>query len=207
MGVWRERILPRMVAWGMKGEVFAKERAQLVPRARGRVLELGFGAGLNLPFYGDEVEELVALEPARVNERLAAERVAEARFPVRFVAGSAGKGARLPLEGASFDTVLSTWTMCSIEDLGAALAEARRALRPGGRLLFVEHGLAPSPRVARWQRRLTPFQRRWAGGCRLDRRIDRAVLEAGFALEELEQHALEGPRILTWTYRGVARPG
>lgn len=206
MGLWREQLFPRLAAWGMRGATFAEQRARIVPLARGRVLELGFGAGLNLPFYGREVAELVALEPLAVNRDLAAARVRAAPFPVRFVLGAAGEGGEDLLEPASFDCVVSTWTMCSIERLDRALSRVRGLLRPGGALCFVEHGLAPAPRTALWQRRLTPLQRRVAGGCRLDRAIGRELEAAGFVLDELEELTLAAPRVLGWTYRGVARP-
>lgn len=203
MGVYTERILPRLLHVAMRGRPFAAERPRCVAGARGRVLEVGFGSGLNLPFYGPRVQEVLALEPCEEALRLARPAIERAPFPVRALAPVEGG---LPLANGSIDTAVSTWTFCTISDLGALLAELRRVLSADGELRFLEHGLAPSPRTARWQRRLDPLQQRLAGGCRLTRRIDRLVADAGFELVEIEQYALPGPRVWSWTYRGIARP-
>ena len=204
MGLWRDHVLPRCVARAMAGEDVAAERRKCVPRAHGRVVEVGFGAGLNLPHYdAARVEELLAVEPALVNRKLAAERIAAAGFPVRYT-GLVGE--ELPLEDASVDCVVSTWTLCTIADPARALGEMRRVLRPDGELLFLEHGLAEDDRTARWQRRLDPLQRIWAGGCHLSRPIDELVRAAGFEIDGLERYAMKGPRIFTSMYLGRGRP-
>jgi SAM-dependent methyltransferase len=193
VGLWRDHVLPRCVARAMAGADVAAERRKCVPRARGIVLEVGFGAGLNVAHY----------EPALVNRKLAARAVAVAPFPVRFV-GLVGE--ELPLADASVDTVVSTWTMCTIADLPRALAQMRRVLRPDGELLFLEHGRAPDERVARWQRRLDPLQKRLAGGCHLSRPIDELVRSGGFELAQLERYFMKGPRVASAMYLGRGRP-
>lgn len=188
----------------MKGEVYQELRRETLAEVTGRVLELGFGAGHCVPCYPEGVTELLALEPAKLNRRLAAKRVAASRFPVAWVGL---RGEEIPLDAASVDFVTSTWTMCTIPDLAQALREVRRVLRPGGKLVFIEHGLAPDPKVQRWQHRLNGLQKIWAGGCCLNRDF-RAILDAaGYAIERLDHPPLPGPKVATYLYRGAARPG
>ena len=203
MGLYGDHVLPRLIAFGMRGEGFAEQRSRALEGVCGRVLELGFGAGHNVPHYGEGVTELLALEPAQVNRKLARKRVAAARFPVEWVGL---EGESVPLEDGCVDAVVSTWTLCTIPDLARALAEVRRVLRPGGALHFLEHGLSPEPGVARWQRRIEPVQKLCFGGCHLTRRIDEGVAGAGFALEGLETFYMDGPRIAAWMYRGTGIP-
>ena len=203
MGLYTEQLLPRLLDYAMRGARFDVERAPCVGAARGCVLEIGFGSGHNLRHYPDTVTELFALEPSALARRLARKRVVNAPFPVRFLALQA---ERIPLAPASIDTVISTFTLCTIADPGAALAEVRRVLRPGGQFLFVEHGRAPDARVARWQDRLDPLQQRLAGGCHLNREIDALVRDAGLELDLLDQSYMEAaPRIAGYLYRGRAR--
>jgi SAM-dependent methyltransferase len=204
MGFYGRVVLPRLIDLAMRGREIVAEREWLIPRAAGLVLEVGAGTGLNLPHYRDGVTRLLALDPSLPSWRLARRRVAGARVPVQFVAGS---GERIPVRDASVDTAVITWTLCSIPDPAAALAELRRVLRPAGRLLFVEHGRAPDASVQRWQQRLTPFWRHVAGGCHLDRPIDRLIRAAGFSVDELEARYVGRPRVGTYFYRGIARPG
>lgn len=205
MGLWSDRLLPRLIDLGMGSKVLRAERPLCAGEARGRVLELGFGSGHNLPFYGEGVQEIVAVEPSALARRLSEGRRAASAIPVRF---AELEGERLALPDASFDEAVCTWTLCTVPDPLAALHEVRRVLRPGGALRFIEHGLSSDPGVARWQRRLTPLQRRWAGNCHLDRPIDRLVRTAGFELSELATYYAEGPRPMTYFYRGVGRaPG
>lgn len=167
------------------------------------MLEIGSGSGLNLPFYGAGVSRLYALDPSRPLLDMATRKRAQAGFPVEFLERSAEE---LPLASGSIDTVVTTWTLCSVPDPARALREARRVLKPGGALLFAEHGHAPEASVLCWQRRLNPLWARITGGCNLDRRIDRLICEAGFKILALETEYAKGPRPFTYTYWGRARP-
>jgi ubiquinone/menaquinone biosynthesis C-methylase UbiE len=190
-----------MLDFPMRQKVLRPFRERLVGAAEGRVLEIGLGSGLNLPLYGRNVRYLIGLEPSPELLRLA-RRNAPA-VPIELVESSA---EALPLENRSLDTVVTTWTLCTIPDAGRALREARRVLRPGGSLLFVEHGRAPEPGVARWQDRLDPIWCRIAGGCHLNRQIDALVREAGFRIDRLQTSRLPGPRTHTFLYEGRAAP-
>ena len=203
MGLYDDHILPRGIAWSMGGKKFSEHRERALRGVSGRVLELGFGAGNNLPHYPSVVTAVLALEPARVNRKLARKRIARSRAPVEWVGL---RGEEIPLEDSSVDAVTSTWTLCTIPDLSQALREVMRVLRPGGAFHFVEHGLSPEPSVAKWQRRLNPLSKRFGGGCHLDRAIDALIREAGFTLAELEHPTLSGPRFVSYLYRGVAVP-
>ena len=164
-------------------------------------MEIGFGSGLNIPYYPAGLTRVRAVDPAAAGRQLAARRAAACAVPIEY----AGSDAQtLPAGEASVDSVLSTWTLCTIPDAARALAEIRRVLRPGGAFCFVEHGLAPDARVARIQQRLNPFQRRVAGGCHLDRRIDQLVAAAGLELTRLDAYYMRGPRALGYTFEGVA---
>ncbi|MGW5383722.1 class I SAM-dependent methyltransferase [Nocardia sp. NPDC003963] len=201
MGIYRERFVPRLVnvACGMKAN--EPLRARVCAGLSGRVVELGFGSGLNVPFYSDAVVSVSAVEPADLGWKLSAGRRAGAGVPIE----RAGlDGQSLPFPDNSFDTALSTWTMCTIPDIGAALGELRRVLVPGGTLHFVEHGLAPDPKVQRWQHRLDPLQQRIAGGCHLDRDIRALIESAGFGIRELEVVRGQGPAFLDTQSVGVA---
>ncbi|GIL06406.1 MAG: methyltransferase [Betaproteobacteria bacterium] len=202
MNLYEHWLLPRLIDLAMRNPEATRQRKAMVPAARGRVLELGVGSGLNLPFYGAEVTELVALDPSEELLAMARGKRAAVGFPVAFLPSSA---EAIPLDSRSIDTVVSTWTLCSIPDASCALGEARRVLKPGGTLIFVEHGLAPDPGVQRWQRRINPTWRRIAGGCHLDRHVDRLIREAGFEIVDLHQAYLKGPRPFTYTYSGRAR--
>ncbi len=201
MGFYARRILPRLIAGGMRNPVMAAERPGIVGDASGDVLELGLGTGLNIPHYAPgRVRRLYGLEPSEALRREAAAPAAAAAFPVELLAAGA---EQVPLADASIDTVVTTWTLCSIPDLPAALAEARRVLRPGGRLLFLEHGRAPDAGVARWQDRLAPVFR-VAAGCSLNRAIDTDLAAAGFRCRWIERRYLRGPRFLSFHFRGEA---
>jgi ubiquinone/menaquinone biosynthesis C-methylase UbiE len=197
-------VVPHLVHWGMQSAQLAKWRAETVADAHGRVLEIGIGSGLNFPHYGREVREVVGVDPAPALLRRAAKAGGWMPFKIRLLCQSA---EHLPYPDQSFDCAVTTWTLCSIPDPVAALAEARRVLRPRGRLLFVEHGAAMGePGLERWQRRLTPAWRCIAGGCHLDRRQDELIEAAGFVIEKLETgHLLEAPRLVSYLYRGSAK--
>lgn len=204
MGLYQRYLLPRILHLSMKSRDITRWRAQIIPAARGRVLEIGIGSGLNLPFYGAEVTELAAVDPSRELLRLAGRAAAQTDFEVDLRAQSA---ERLPFDEAGFDCLVTTWTLCSIPDVSAALADMRRVLKPDGRLIFIEHGSSPEPRVRRWQDRLNPLWNRCAGGCNLNRDIESLIGRAGFRITELETgHLVKGPRPLTYHYRGLARP-
>jgi ubiquinone/menaquinone biosynthesis C-methylase UbiE len=203
MPLYDDWILPVLLDLAMRHPEARRLRRELVPRAQGRVLEIGAGSGLNLPFYGPKVTELYALEPSAQLRRIARRRARHLRFPVEFLASSA---EGIPLPSGSIDTVVSTWTLCTIPDVERALAEMRRVLVPDGELLFVEHGLAPDASVRHWQHRLTPGWRRIAGGCHLDRSIDELIANAGFAFDALHRRYIARPKLMTYTYSGQAKP-
>ena len=202
MGLYDRWILPRLLDLAMRSRQLDPYRQRAIAAARGRVLEIGAGSGLNFALYGPLVERVCALDPSPQLLRLARTRLKRAGPPLALVRGSA---ERLPFADASFDTVVTTWTLCSVPDPAQALAETRRVLKSGGCLVFVEHGLAPEPGVARWQRRLTPCWRPLAGGCRLDRRIDELVRAAGFRIGEIATEYAPGPKPWTYFYQGTAR--
>jgi len=204
MGFYADQVFPRLMDWTMRGSRFQEQRAEALRPLEGAVLEIGFGTGLNLPHYPATVTRLVALDPASLLPKQVARRVAAALMPVKRVAGEA---ERLPFAGRRFDCVVSTWTLCTIPDLAAALREVCRVLKPGGRYVFLEHGRSDSPRVAAWQDRLNPLQRRLGCGCNLNRPIDRLIVEAGLRLTHLDRFRMSGvPRFGGEMYRGVAVP-
>jgi ubiquinone/menaquinone biosynthesis C-methylase UbiE len=203
MGLYAKWILPRLAHVAMGQKELGAYRARALAPARGRVLELGIGSGLNLPFYGPDVRAVTGVDPSVELTRMARGAAQQARFPVDILVQSA---EQLPLEDRSVDTAVSTWTLCSIPDPVKALREVRRVLRPEGRLLFAEHGRAPEPDVVAWQDRLTPVWKHCAGGCHLNRKVDDLLRAAGFELEELHTGYAKGPRPMAYMYEGVARP-
>jgi ubiquinone/menaquinone biosynthesis C-methylase UbiE len=200
---YERHVLPWLIALAMRSPAIAHERARLLPRASGRVVEIGVGSGLNLPFYGEAVDGVIGLDPSIRLLGMTRQRAARAPFPVELVQGSA---EHLPLRDGVAGTVVSTWTLCSLPDPDRALREVGRVLKPDGRLLFVEHGRAPDSRVRAWQDRLTPAWSRLAGGCHLNRAIPSLVAAAGFRIIELEVGYGAGPRPLSYLYRGLAEP-
>ena len=201
MGFYEEQVVPRCTNLVCGGKAFTKIRARVAAGLSGEVLEVGFGSGLNVPHYPSEVRRVQAVDPAMVGRRLAAKRLAATDRPVEFVGLD---GQALPLEDQSVDHVLITWTMCTIPDVDTALSEMYRVLRPGGQLHFVEHGRSPDTKVAKWQDRLTPLQRRIAGGCHLNRPIDALVDKAGFHVDRLETFSVPGPKSFGYMFEGRA---
>ena len=201
VGLYADQILPRAINLALRGGEFAGPRARVAAGLDGEVLEIGFGSGLNIPYYPAALKRVRAVDPAAAGRRLAAGRTAASAVPIEYIGSDA---ETLPVADASVDHVLSTWTLCTIPDAARALAEVRRVLRPGGALRFVEHGLAPDPGVARLQQLLTPLQRRAFGGCHLNRRIDQLVAAAGLELARLDTYYMKGPRALGYTFEGVA---
>ena len=202
MSLYARHILPRLIDFTCGLKPTMRQRAKLVPQARGRVLEMGVGSGLNLPYYvAARVTQLHALDPSPELWRLAAERVDRARIAVEYL--EAGAEA-VPLGDRSVDTVVITYTLCTLPDVAGALAEARRVLRPGGRLLFCEHGAAPDHGVRRWQNRLNPAWRRLAGGCHLNRDAPALIEQAGFRITALDSMYLPGWRPASFNVWGSA---
>ena len=201
MGIYRDRVLPRLVDAVMNRPEFAEIRARVSAGLTGDVLEIGFGSGLNVPFYPATVTRARAVDPATAGRKLAAGRVAASPVPVEYIGLD---GQVIPLEPGSVDHVLTTWTLCTIPDVGRALAEVRRVLRPGGSLHFVEHGRSPDPGVAAWQDRLTPVQRRLAGGCHLNRPIGALVAGSGLELAGMQNYYAQGPRPFGYMFEGRA---
>lgn len=202
MDLYRRYLLPTLTDLAMRSGTLRRERARWVPLARGVVLEVGVGSGLNVPIYSRDVRKLYALDPSEELLRMARSRAARAAFSVEFLCRPA---EAIPLEVGSVDDVVTTWTLCTIPDPVAALQEIRRVLRPEGRLIFIEHGRSPDPEVVRWQDRLTPLWRRVAGGCHLNRSIDRLLRVGGFEALEMCRGYVAGPRVGSYLYRGMAR--
>jgi len=202
MSFYQNRILPRLIHFAMGQADLRAYRGRAASVAAGRVLEIGIGSGLNMPFYGTGAKELIGLDPSA--QLLAmARRAAPFGMPVEFIEGSA---EAIPLDDASIDTVLTTWTLCSIPDAARALRQMRRVLKPGGMLLFAEHGRAPERRMRWWQDRLTPMWKCIGGGCHLNRPIGELIDVGGFRIEWLENSYMRGPRPWTFMYQGCARP-
>jgi ubiquinone/menaquinone biosynthesis C-methylase UbiE len=202
MGLWTDRMLPRVIDRALRTPEVNARRALALTGLSGQVLEIGFGSGLNLRYYPEGVERVLAVEPSDVAWRLAEPRLAPAGGPPVERVGL--DGARLPVPDASVDAVVSTFTLCTVPKAETALGEIRRVLRPGGRLHFLEHGRAPDESVRRWQARLQPLQSRMMGGCRLDRRIDELVIGAGLEMLELTTEYGDGPKPFSYLYRGRA---
>lgn len=186
----------------MRNRDTARIRAEWVPHARGDVLEVGIGSGLNLPLYSEEVHSVYGVDPSLELQKMARRRMTGQSLKVEFLSQSAEE--TLPLPDKSVDTVVITWTLCSIAEPPKALRQMKRVLKPGGRLIFVEHGRAPDSKVAAWQDRLTPLWKRIGGGCHLNRKVDALLTEAGFTIDELRTAYLPGPRPMTYTYQGFA---
>lgn len=201
MGIYRHQVLPRLIDKLLSTGEVMKYRAQTVDGLHGKVVEIGFGSGLNVSLYPPEVTTVYAIDPATVGQKLAAERVAESSVDVQYIGLD---GQSLPLDDESCDAALSTYTLCTIPDAGLALSEVMRVLKPGARFHVLEHGLAPERNVAKWQSRLNPIQKRVGDGCHLDRDHRSMLTDAGFEIESLEEWYAKGPKSYSRLYRGVA---
>jgi ubiquinone/menaquinone biosynthesis C-methylase UbiE len=201
MGIYHDRLLPWLIDRTMRSGMLVPYRLGTVGTTHGRILEIGIGSGHNLAFYGDGAAEVVGLDMSAALLAKAAEEAGKRRLPVRLVRAD---GARLPFADAAFDAAVLTWTLCSIADPAAALAEIRRVLKPGGTLHYVEHGRAPEPGVRRLQDLLTPAWRRLSGGCHLNREMDALIEAAGFRLAEGAAEYAPGPRFVAYFYSGRA---
>ena len=203
MGLYQKFILPRLIDVAMRNKEVAARRAELIPKASGTVLEIGIGSGLNLSFYPSDITHLSGVDSSPELLSMARRKLNASPYPIELFCRSAED---LPFDDRSFDTAVLTWTLCSIPHPQRALAEIKRVLRPDGRLLFVEHGLSPDPKVQAWQHRLTPMWKHIGGGCHLNRKIDDLVRPAGFNIVELQTTYLPGPKAMTFTYQGIACP-
>jgi ubiquinone/menaquinone biosynthesis C-methylase UbiE len=203
VNVYDSYILPTLLDIVMRQTQLEEYRRQVVAAAKGRVLEIGVGSGLNFAFYSQQVELVIGIDPSPRLLAMARRRAAAAGVRAELLQGSA---SAIPLVDGTVDTVVMTWTLCSIPDPATALREIRRVLKPEGRLLFIEHGLSPESAVERWQRRLTPMWRHISGGCHLDRKMDDLIRLAGFELTELQTEYARGPRAFTYMYEGRAQP-
>jgi len=207
MCFYQEHIVPHLVNLAMRNRELTPYRERVLAGAEGRVLEVGIGAGANLKFYPPRVREILALEPSAkliTMARNAARRFSTRSAAVNFMEASA---EAIPLDTSSVDTVVMTWTLCSIPAPLKALGEMRRVLKPGGQLLFVEHGLSPDARVRKWQNRLTPLWKSIAGGCHLNRPVSGLLENAGFHVTHLKTGYMErGPKPMTFLYEGIASP-
>ena len=188
----------------MRQQRLAPYRNRVVSSATGRVLEVGIGSGLNLPFYGNAVAEIIGIEPLPKLVDMANAAARKSQIPLRLIEGTA---EAIPIDDRSIDAVVTTWTMCSIPEIQSALLEMRRILRPGGRLLFVGHGRAPEPGVRWWQDHLTPAWKHLYGGCHLNRAIEELIENAAFRIERLDKGYVQGPKLMTFMYEGSARRG
>jgi len=203
MGFYRNNVLPSLIHLSMRQQNLLAYRQRVVRAAEGRVLEIGIGSGLNLALYGNKVDQVIGLDPSPKLLGMAREAAGGALPTVELLEGSA---EMLPLEDRSFDTVVTTWTLCTIPDAGRALSEVHRVLKSSGRLLFVEHGQAPEANVRRWQDGLTPIWKCIGGGCHLNRAIGEIITHAGFRIERLDTGYMKGPKPMTFMYEGCARP-
>mgnify|MGYP001603574025 FL=1 len=203
MSFYEKWILPRLVDVTMRNKEATRYRSQIVPQARGTVLEIGVGSGLNLPFYGTGIEQLYGLDPSEELLAMARKKARAIAFPIDFLAHS---GEEIPLDNGCVDTVVTTWTLCTIPDPAKALKEMKRVLKPGGMLLFAEHGLAPEASIQGWQQWLNPLWSRITGGCNLNRKMDELIQVSGFQIVELKMEYAEGPRPMSYVYSGRAQP-
>ena len=203
MGFYSKYIFPRILEWGLDNRAIRDLRSKTLRTARGRVLEIGFGTGLNLPYYPSDVDELVIIDPEQMLPKRVERRIEQSGLKVTQMKLDAA--AALPFEAHSFDTVVTTFTLCSIQNVQAALVGIRRMLRPDGHFVFLEHGRSDDPKVARRQDRLNPLQKMFAAGCNINRPIDELVRDAGLTITQLERFVMpDVPRVTGEMYLGTA---
>lgn len=204
MGIYTSFVLPKLTHWVCSQKDIARQRRRIVPLAKGKVLEIGMGSGLNLPFYNpDRIEFVWGLDPSEGLMKMAEQKAARLPFPVRLTAIS---GETIPLENKSVDTVVVTYTLCSIPDVSNALKEMHRVLKPGGRLLFCEHGRSPDPSVIRWQDSLNPLWMKVSGGCHLNRPISGLIQNSRFQINHLDMQYMSPVKLISYNYLGWASP-
>jgi ubiquinone/menaquinone biosynthesis C-methylase UbiE len=200
---YRERVLPYVIHLSMQQPTVIPYRQRVISKADGRILEIGFGSGLNLPFYSATATHVIGIEPSPKLLSMAKKAIRPGVPSTELLEASA---EAIPLDDRSIDTVVTTWTLCTIPDVTRALDEMRRVLKPEGRLLFVEHGLSPDAGVRRWQDRLNPVWKAVGGGCHLNRPIRKLIEGSGFRIDQMDTGYGKGPKPLTFMYEGVARP-
>ena len=205
MSIYQDRVLPYLIHLSMRQGNLATYRQRLLSAAEGRILEIGVGSGHNFRYYSERANHVIGLDPSPKLLSMARETIRSQAFPfpVELLQASA---EAIPLRSGSLDTVVTTWTLCTIPNVTSALAEMCRVLKPDGRFLFVEHGLSPDPAVRRWQDRLTPIWKRISGGCHLNRAISQLVQDAGFRIDRIETGYMKGLKPMTYMYEGFARP-
>jgi len=205
VSIYQDRVLPYLIHFSMRQGNLATYRQRLVWAAEGRILEIGVGSGHNFRYYSERADHVIGLDPSPKLLSMARETIRSRAlpFPVELLQASA---EAIPLRSGSLDTVVTTWTLCTIPNVTSALAEMCRVLKPDGRFLFVEHGLSPDPAVRRWQDRLTPIWKRISGGCHLNRAISQLVQDAGFRINRIETGYMKGLKPMTYMYEGFARP-
>jgi ubiquinone/menaquinone biosynthesis C-methylase UbiE len=202
MGFYNDRVLPFLIDVSMRQEPFKEYRRRLIGGAEGRVLEIGVGSGLNLPFYPDAARHVIGLDLSPRLLSMTRQTMQKVVTATDLLEASA---ERIPLAAKSVDTVVTTWTLCSVPDVMRSLEEMRRVLKPSGQLLFVEHGRSPDRTVSGWQDRVTPLWKRVAGGCHLNRPIAQLIESSGFRIEYLDSGYMKGPKLMTFMYEGRAR--
>ena len=203
MSLYDKYVIPELIKFVCGREQFTQQRQAILPHAHGTVLDIGIGAGANLPFYQrDKVKHIFGLEPSQRLQEKASELAASIDREIEFINNGAED---IPLQNNSVDTAVITFTMCSIAEIQQAMEETRRVLKPGGQLLFCEHGMAPDARIQRWQNRLNPMWKKLAGGCHLNRDIPELIRQAGFKIEDIDSQYMKGPRPFSFIYKGIAK--